>query len=158
MLVDDVTTCLDAGASINVGLVHDDGRPLATRAFGLRVLRAEPLRVELHLPEAALLAVGRPPGGPPFAMAATVSAIVLFRSIQLKGQASGVRVPTPEEVAEVRSTTERYFAILEAAHIASLQTFAATLPERLLTCTLDVTEAFEQTPGPGAGRPMGLGR
>jgi hypothetical protein len=136
-------------------LVNDHGHPVVGRAFGARSLSDEPLRFDLLLGEALLASLGRGPGSPPFAIAVTLSAIALFRSIQLKGTASDVRLPEPEHVAAAVADNAVLFEALHQ-HAGALQTpFDLVMPRHVLTVTVEVAEAFDQTPGPGAGRALG---
>lgn len=152
---DDLRVLREAGASVNVGLVDDLGHPVVSRAFGLRVIGEEPLRIDLLLSEALLSSLGRGPGSPPFAIAVTASAIALFRSIQLKGTVRDLRLAEPDHVAQAEADNEVLWAALHQRAGAPREPFARVMPRHLLTVTVEVAEAFDQTPGPGAGRSLG---
>lgn len=156
VLTDDLDVLLEAGASANVGLVDDHGRPVAARGFGLHVRDRAPLRVDVLLAVGVLEDLDRGPGADPFAAAVTVSSIALFRSLQLKGTAHDVRVATDEEHGHARRALTAMFAAVHRYDGHSLALVPVVLPERLLAFTVDVTEAYDQTPGPGAGRPLEL--
>jgi hypothetical protein len=151
---DDLRVLREAGASVNVGLVDDLGHPVVSRGFGLRVLADEPLRVDLLLGEALLSSLGRGPGSPPFAIAVTISAIALFRSIQLKGTASDLRLAEPDHVAHAEADNELLWDALHERAGAPREPFVLVMPRHLLAVSVEVAEAFDQTPGPGAGRPL----
>ena len=155
MLADDLIAFTEAGPSLSVGLVDADGRPVAMRGFGCRHLGGDPPRVGLLVPEATLLALGRGPGCEPFAVAVTLSAIVLLRSVQMKGTARAIRVPDEQELARARADLAVLFEVLHRFDGIALGALPAVLPERLLAVDVDVVEVFDQTPGPGAGRAVG---
>ena len=157
VLVDDLNAFEEAGASVNVGLVDDDGRPLAARGFGLAVVEPEPLQVELLVPVVTLEAVGRTIASPPFAIAVTVSAIALFRSTQLKGTVRELRPPTDGQVNHARQQVTTLFEALHRITGEDLSILPSVMPESLLVATIAVAEAYDQTPGPGAGRTVGAG-
>lgn len=157
MLADDLTAFNEAGASINLGLADDDGRPMALRAFGLAVLRVEPLRIRVLVPGRPLAAIRRGPASTGFPIAVTSSAIVLFRSIQLKGTVAELRLATEEEVAAAQVLFDQVVAVLARIEGHPPEAVARMFPADLLACTVEVREAFDQTPGPGAGRAIGAG-
>jgi hypothetical protein len=135
-------------------LVDDHGQPVVGRAFGVRALTDEPLRFDLLLGESLLASLGRGPGSQPFAIAVTLSAIALFRSIQLKGTARDVRLPEPEHVAAAEADNAVLFAVLHQQAGAPPTPFNLVMPRHVLAVTVEVAEAFDQTPGPGAGRAL----
>ena len=155
VLADDLLAIREAGASVNVGLVDDLGHPVVLRAFGLRVLDHAPFRIAVLLPESVLSSLGRGPGAPPFAIAVTVSAIVLFRSVQMKGLAADLRLPTVEEVAAAEEANTVLFDVLHRMAGSPREAFELVMPRHLLAATVTVAETFDQTPGPGAGRSLG---
>jgi hypothetical protein len=151
---DDLRVLREAGASINVGLVDDHGHPVAARAFGARVTGDDPLRFDLLLGEALLASLGRGPGSPPFPIAVTLSAIALFRSFQVKGMARDVRLPEPEHVAAAETDNAVLFEVLHQRAGAPRRAFDLVMPRHVLAVTVEAAEAYDQTPGPGAGRAL----
>ena len=151
----DLRVLREAGASVNVGLVDDLGHPVVGRAFGVRALTDDPLRIDLLVSEALLSSLGRGPGSPPFAIAVTVSAIALFRSIQLKGTAVALQLAEPDHVEHAEADNAVLWDALHQRAGAPREPFERVMPRHLLTVTVDVAEAFDQTPGPGAGRALG---
>ena len=152
MLADDLLTLREAGASLLVGLVHPDGAPHACRAHGLEVIGTDPVRVRTLIATDALADVGRSPGSEPFPIAVTVAALSLFRAVQIKGTAEDLAPPTQQELDSARRSNDIIFDRLVEANGADRTALAASVPADQVAVTVVVTEAYDQTPGPGAGR------
>jgi hypothetical protein len=151
MLSDEIVAFVQSGVSIIVGVVGADGRPKTGRALGARFVTAGTVRLIYPLlTNHPLLAAAQSSGQ----IAVTFSAPLTHRTIQLKGIC---RQPEPVEPEDIASAEEqaRIFA-------KTLQTVGHTKPfadaycsfgaSELAVLSLSVKSAFEQTPGPGAGR------
>lgn len=151
MIGTEEATLLESGGSAVVGTVDGDLLPDATRAWGVRV-DGDRGRVRFLLPASSARSVANLRAGGRVAL--TVTEVLQLRSVQVKGRAVLVEAPTAEDV----ESSERYRnAFFQAVHdadgsdIALLQRMA---PAALVAveCTIEV--AFDQTPGPDAGRQL----
>jgi hypothetical protein len=151
----DLATFLESGVTMLVGTRDAECRPEGVRGFGARVERG---REELTVFVAAVsaqrtLANARQNGR----IAVCFTRIVDHRSIQVKGQVLEVREARHDE----RPLLDRYGQLL-------VQIFGEIgVPPRLVlrmnrwpahALRLRVQDVFVQTPGPGAGAPLGGGR
>jgi hypothetical protein len=155
VISDDLATFLESGVSILLGTRGPRLVPAAARGVGLRV---EPggEEVTVFLPAAtagATLANLRDAGR----LAVCVSRARDHRSVQLKGRVVAVAEAGHAE----RTVVDRYRCAL-SAHWAEIG-----IPPRLTlrmahwpchAVRVRVEALFEQTPGPGAGAPLGGGR
>ena len=151
-------THLESGTAHVVGLLRADGRPFVMRAWGMRVDAATGVgRVVVSAVEIADL--GYPHNdlaGVPIAMTATD--VRTLRSIQLKGPVLGLEPVSDDDRAQVAAYCDDFFtAVLETDGIPPTL-MARTIPDALIACRFEINEAFDQTPGPGAGRPLGASR
>jgi hypothetical protein len=143
---------LESGVSVLVGTRNEAYLPDAMRGMGARVGPAED-EVTVFLPTATaavalanLAANGR--------IAVCFSRAIDHRSLQIKGEAREVR---PAAAAE-RGWIDRYRRLLVAAW--SLVGVPPRVTLRLghwpaTAVRIGVESWFEQTPGPGAGAPLG---
>jgi hypothetical protein len=93
---------------------------------------------------AAALVVSRQPGD--------------HRSVQLKGRITAIGGPSlqTEHFAATRPFVEVYANFVGVDRARELWTELSLLP--MYRVQLDVAQAFDQTPGPKAGRPLGAGQ
>jgi len=142
---------LQGGCSIVVGTADDEGRPHAARAWGLTVTDPAAGHVRMLVEEGdettlANLQPGR-------AVALTGSDVLTLRSVQLKG-----RVLRVEPAGEADRVTVRHFAEDFLRRIHETDRIEYEILWRwarldVVACDLVVDEAFDQSPGPGAGAP-----
>jgi len=143
---------LDQGVSLLAGARDHELRPWISRAVGFvpGADRRSFTAFVADRPGATLLAVLAP--GAPFAL--TCSHVPTLRSIQLKGSVTAVRPATEAERPAIEACTGGFTGDLSSIGmplpvVRRLVTWPATAVEVRLEAL------FEQTPGPGAGKPMG---
>lgn len=74
-------------------------------------------------------------------------------TVQIKGRAVGVSVPTSERLAAVADHIERFLSEGEA--VGMPKAFARGLiGHDLMTVTIEVVEQTDETPGPDTGTPL----
>jgi hypothetical protein len=131
-----------------IGTADGSRAPTIGRAWGLRVRDGHLVRALVGADAAT--AANLEPGG---RIAVLLVDIATYRSVQLKGSIVSVEAPTPSD----RDVHDRYVDEFEAAlRAADRHTrLDAVLPVELLAVTIDADAVFDQTPGPGAGRPLG---
>jgi len=134
--------------------VSPDGEPYASRAWGLDVLEVgPPARVRLLLDaedERTLEHVAA--GG---AIAITAANVLTLRSMQLKGRSQGLDGAASTDRARVDRYVREFHADVEATDHVTWELFQQFFPVDCVACLVDVHEAFDQTPGPGAGARVG---
>ena len=90
-------------------------------------------------------------------VAAVMSEPATHRTLQVKAPRAEVTGVTPADREFARQHVETTVAHLVALGYeeAGIRTYFAYQPEQLVAVSFVPTAAFEQTPGPGAGRPLG---
>jgi hypothetical protein len=145
------------GGALIVGLTLEDGTPYATRAWGLRVTDPDPgddrlAVVELMLP--ADDATGLAGAAEGRSVSVTAADVTTLRSAQFKGRSLGTGPVTEDDLA----LSERYFDGFSEAVARSdgqpRELLARLVPHELVRCAVAVHEAYDQTPGPGAGQEL----
>lgn len=137
------------GRALIVGCVDDVGAPVATRGWGLRD-GGDHVVVFVDAddrPAMTCLAAGR-------RVAVTGADVRTFQSLQIKGVVDGVGPIDDDDRAEI----ERYIRLFLEA-VVEVDGVSPTLVERVrpstyVACRFKVLDAFDQTPGPGAGAPV----
>lgn len=151
-LPDDIAAFLSGAVSVLVATRDNDLGPWLCRAGAARV-GDDGATVTVYVPDragASLLAVVSP--GRPLAVTATH--VPTSRSIQLKGPVTAIRPARDDERGHIDAQARGFTDDLgdygfPAAVVRRLVTWPATAVE------VRIEASFEQTPGPGAGRPLG---
>ena len=93
------------------------------------------------------------PGNP---VAASLARLTSHTTVQLKGRVMEVGTPTPERLDAVHEHIAGF--LVETAEVgvpeAVAQELVGTDLAELLSVTIAIIERFDDTPGPGAGRPL----
>jgi hypothetical protein len=149
VLSPEMASFCESGLSIVVGTRRTDGWPVAVHARGCRVDGAT-LRVLVQRRESAPVLAGLAAGS---GMALTFSRPADHRSIQLKAPGATIATSDAVDVAAVERQLAAYRAGLAAVgYLPSfLTSFTALDADDLAAILFRPTEAFVQTPGPGAG-------
>lgn len=156
MLDDDTIDFLHGGCALLVGTVDETGTPHAGRGHGLTVLSVEPVRVRLlvdaddHLTLANLR-----PGAP---VAICTADVPTLRSLQLKGRVVTVQPGTAADTAKQQQYAHDFTDDIHRTDGDPLEVIRRWADRDVVACEVDVDEAFDQTPGPSAGRRFGGGR
>lgn len=154
-LTDDLQALLECGVATVIATHDADLVPEIARGWGTRVL---PDRVTVEL------CVGLPSGARAVANLADNSAIAVtcvrptnYRQVQLKGRAVATSGATAEDRARVERHREEFSREVEQVGIPrTIVTGFWTCddPQSMVKVRFIVEEAYEQTPGPDAGRPL----
>ena len=153
-LTTEVQAHLEAGTAEIVGLVTPDGRPFATRGWGLDVVDAEAGRIRLIMRAVDLEPVGLGPGDrPDVPIAVTASHVPTLFSIQLKGRLEAVDASVTTDPARVDRYCDGFLGDVVGADRIRRDLMELWRPtgDVLVACTILVDELFGQTPGPDAG-------
>jgi len=146
----DTRAFLESGCALIVATVGPDGAPHAGRGWGLELLEGgSSLRFRLLLDVEDELSIAHIADGGPIAVTATN--VILLRSMQMKGRATGPEVASPRDVGRAQRYIEDFFAKVHETDATTWERFQCMLPTGYVACTMEVHERFDQTPGPGAG-------
>ncbi len=159
MILDDGTTALvTAGSALIVGTVDAHGMPHACRAWGLDVLDrsgAGGARLRVLLDDGDDVALANLAHGRPIAI--TAADVPSLRSAQVKGVAVGSEACGPEDRERMRRYVDAFFGDVVATEGTSRHVLDRLVPDGVVAVLVDVTEVFDQTPGPAAGRAVAPG-
>jgi hypothetical protein len=148
----DLIAFLESGCSTIVGVVTASGAPFATRGWGTTVLAGAQPRLRLLVGAGAFASLGRRAGDRGnFAIAITGADVRSLRSFQVKGLARDLETADAGDLDRSQGFCDAFFGDVAAVDGISSVLMQRLVPADLLACTVDVTEVFDQTPGPGAG-------
>ena len=154
-LIDDATAAfLETGCALLVGTTTPDGAPVAARGWGCRPLERGPDRARLRV----LLSGDDPMGiahaaaGDPVAVTAT--SVRTLRSLQMKGRIVEIGDATAEDEVAGAAYRAGFFDDITDTDGTPRSLLERISPSGHVAWTVEVTEVFDQTPGPGAGRPL----
>jgi hypothetical protein len=143
---------LESGCSLSVATVGPDGVPQASRGWGLTVLPGGN-RVRLLLDANDRTALANLAGGG--AIAVTGVAVPTLRAAQLKGEATEpVATSDATDLARAARHCKKFFADVSSVEGVPVALIERLRPTAFATCTVTVTEIYDQTPGPAAGSPI----
>jgi Pyridoxamine 5'-phosphate oxidase len=143
--------------SLIVATASVDGEPAATRAWGLGLLEehntgsAMSFRLLLDandLPTIENLVTTR-------AIAVTACNVRTFESVQIKGVAETVEPATEDDRILVRLHCDQFFTAVEQTDGTPRPLLERLVPAEYVACLVKAGAVFDQTPGPGAGAPVG---
>ena len=148
---------LESGCGLIVGLVRPDGVPFPFRAWGLDVLdpSAGTIRVLVGAGELARFGADRDDLAGA-AIAVTGSDVRTLHTVQVKGTLDAVADVTADELKRARRHTERVLRRDRRARPDLREALERMVPVDYVALALTVTEAYDQTPGPGAGARMSV--
>ena len=151
LIDDDVKELVESGVGVLVGTADAASRPHVTPGWGPRVLD-DRRRIQLFLETARadqaladLTSNGR--------IAVTVAHPVSYRSAQFKGRYLGAAAASAEEEAWVQRHRDA-FGSTTALIGDSPAAIRNVWTKAVFRIEIEVEAAFDQTPGPLAGRPL----
>src|SRR5262249_31994215 len=143
------------GSAHIVGLVTVDGDPFATRSWGIQ-FSDDRRSARILLGTTELAALGYPDGDVRgVQLAITSTEIITFRSAQLKGAIEAIEPITETDLEVFAAYRERMFAAVLEVDRMPPEMMQHMVPDDMVACRFSIAEAYDQTPGPGAGRPFG---
>lgn len=150
-LSDEVISFIESGVSIVCAVVGPAGRAQTGRALAARVLPDATIRVIFANEGNEAIATAAQAGGK---IAMTFSAPMSHRTLQIKGYSSGLEELDPEDDAITGQQCDAFAGVLRAVgHPPGfVQAFLDYRVSKRWVVSFPAHEAFEQTPGPGAGR------
>jgi hypothetical protein len=143
------------GVAMNAASCNAAGEPSLARAYGCRV-SADRRRVTVFVPvaqAAALLRDVRAGGG----IAVVFTLPRSHETLQLKGSGAEILGLEDGDVARVRAYADAFAKeIHDLGYTAAFaRALASCSQEELVGLAFEPIAAFEQTPGPNAGQPLG---
>lgn len=153
LLPDEVLEFIQSGVSVIVGVVGADGRAQAGRALATRVVAGGVIRLMYPTDGNAAITTSAQSGGP---IAATFSAPLSHRTIQLKAGLSRAEHLEPEDRIAVERQMDAFAAVLRTLGFPPyfVKTFCDNRSTHIGVLSFVPQTAYEQTPGPGAGREL----
>jgi hypothetical protein len=149
----ETVTFLEGGCALIVGTVGASGEPHAARGWGLTVRPGDP--VEMHLVIDADDAVTIENLAANARIAITGADVETLRSTQVKGTASVLPIGTIDERARAERFADAFFSDIARVDGTPRELLQQLVPHNFRACRVQATELYDQTPGPGAGTPLG---
>jgi hypothetical protein len=143
---------LESGCSLVVGVLTPSGDPFATRAWSLEVIDPAQGIARLLAGAGDLDRVGRSwddLAGTPVAL--TGADVRTFHSVQVKGTVEQVEAVTPADKQRAARHTDLFFEAVTEVDLTPREVLDRMRPADLVALVIRVVEAYDQTPGPGAG-------
>jgi hypothetical protein len=138
-----------------VGLLDGGGEPFATRGWGVTFDDGAG-HARVLLPAAEVAAAGidaaHAVGG---RIALNHVDIRTLRCVQLKGEIVALDPATADDERTFAEFRDAFFRAAHDVDMLSFELLAVMEPDGVVACAFRIDEAFDQTPGPRAGRPYG---
>jgi hypothetical protein len=153
LLPDEVLDFIQSGVSVIVGVVGPDGRAKAGRGLAARVVAGGAIRLMYPAEGNEAITTSAQSGGP---IAVTFSAPISHRTLQLKAGASQIEQLGPEDWISLGAQMDAFAGVLRAIGFPPpfVQSFCDNRSASICVLSLVPQAAYEQTPGPGAGREL----
>lgn len=151
-LPDEIAEFIQSGVSIILAVVDADGRAKAGRALACRV-DGGAVRVIYPAEGNGVITTAAEAGR---AIAVTFSAPMSHRTIQLKAMSMRAEAVSEEDRKSLGQQIDAFAGVLRAIGYtgAFVQSFCDNRSRSVLALRFLPEVAFEQTPGPGAGREL----
>ncbi len=140
-----------AGRALIVGAVEPDGAPYAARGWGF-VLDPDGIPMVVVDADDERGRDALRPGG---SIAVTAADVRTLRSIQFKGAVDALSDATDADAAVIEHYLHEFYTTIAETDAIPIETLQRISPTRYLRCRFDCHDLFDQTPGPGAGAPVG---
>ncbi len=157
-MFDDATIAhLHGGCALLLGSVASDGMPHAARAWGCTVLavdhdaHAAQLRLLVPADDATLHDNLRTTGR----ISLTTADVPTLRSLQLKGRVVRTEPADRDDAAKLAQYCTDFFTDIHETDGEPWEVLEGWRPLAVGACIVEVSELFDQTPGPSAGTALG---
>lgn len=138
-----------------MGTVGPDGAPYASRGWGLTLTATatatSPVRLLLDADDVVTLANLERVGGHGGRIAITGADVRTLRSFQLKGRVLAIEAVTDADHEKADRYCDDFFTDILVTDGTPRVLTERLRPARFVACTVEVEEAYDQTPGPQAG-------
>lgn len=147
----EIAALVRQGVAVIAATRDGELRPEVSRAWG-PVLSDDGARLALCVEGGPGSAMARnlEAGSP---LAAMLSRIASFTSVQVKGRVVEVAEPTPERREAVADHVDRFVAETRAVGVSEAIARSLVGPD-LIAVTIEIDERYDETPGSGAGRAL----
>jgi hypothetical protein len=151
VLSDERVAFLHSGCALIIGATTPDGSPVAMRGWGLRVVtNDETGRLTVRLVVDAIdVAEGHLRDGG--AVAVTTADVRTLHSMQLKGHIRTLEPSTDADGDTVDAFIDDFTEAIEETDGMPRTLTRRMRPAGFAAAVLDITELYDQTPGPSAG-------
>jgi hypothetical protein len=151
MLEDRVIELLESGSALIVGLVTAGGQPLAGRAWGMTMSeRGARGRILVDPRDLERLGHGWPDVVGTW-IAVTGANVLTLSSAQVKGPVTALEPANHVDQETCARFCDQFFADVEVVDSIPRWMMERLVPAALVAVEFEVVEAYDQTPGPGAG-------
>lgn len=147
---DDLREFVALPVAVLVGTSNAERRPEGVGAWGPRVSGEHAIDVFLDAERADRTLANLRENG---RMAVTLAYPITHRSVQFKGRLREVAQPSHEDVELVQKHREA-FVVVTSLIGDPPEAIRAMWLDDVVRVTMDIEAAFDQTPGPGAGKPL----
>lgn len=141
---------LRGGVTVVVATVDANGVPIASKGYGAVPVDEFILWVFVSANDPGLTEHLRPQAP----LAVTSGNVFSFKSVQFKGIVESLSPSTVREQELVAGHMRRLNDRIGQLQNVEPEHFERRMPSAFLTCTMRVTDIFDQSPGPSAGRIM----
>lgn len=140
---------LTAGSGLIVGCVDPDGTPLAVRAWCAAIVGGR-LRIGMSADDVRAVA-----NVEQRAVAITAADVPTLASVQVKGRVVGIEPPTRADLELMASQSEAFFQAIHHTDGYPVEGLRRLLPRAIVMIEIEVSDVFDQSPGPRAGLQLG---
>jgi hypothetical protein len=142
------------GTAHIIAMVTAEGDPLAGRGWGL-TFDDDHCAATALIASAEIAALGYPDADPSGTWIALTAAMVrTLAAAQVKGPITGIRPTVASDLNVLHRYCDAYFDAVLEFDLFSRRLMERLVPDDLVAVRFAVAEAYDQTPGPGAGRPL----
>jgi hypothetical protein len=142
------------GCAVVVGTRDAALAPEITRAWGLRIIDPRTVELCLGMPSSMRTLENLQDNGQ---LAVTSVSPMDYRQVQLKGRAAETLAPTDEDRLQVERHQHAFMRQVEHVGLGAEQCrrfWSQDDADAMVKLRFVVEEAYDQTPGPDAGRPL----
>jgi hypothetical protein len=148
----DLKALVESNVAVVVGTTNAEKRPHVIYAWGPRVLEdRRSMQVFIEVPRAGPVIANLEATG---LVAVTIADPITYRSIQFKGRFRAAVPAEQADVACVQRHREGFASVLAVVGDPRESIRNAWMECALTRIELEIDRAFDQTPGPEAGRPL----
>ncbi len=140
---------LTAGSGLIVGCVDPDGTPLAVRAWSAAIVEGR-VRIGMSAddPRAVANVEQRP-------VAVTAADVPTLASVQVKGRVVAIEPPTDADLELMAAQSGAFFRAIHETDGYPIEGLRSLLPQTMVMIEIDVSDVYDQSPGPRAGLQLG---
>lgn len=142
---------LTTGSGLLVGSVTLEGEPHATRAWSTELVDPVGGRIRVGVCADDPLTVPSIDGR---LVAVTAADVRTVESIQVKGNAVVIGAPNDHDLEVIEEQSEAFLRSIEETDGDPVEFLRRLIPNSFAMVEVEVTEIYDQTPGPSAGAPI----